>query len=191
MTDKHTDHDENHIITERKQKLATLAESRPQAFPNDFKRDQMAGDLQAQYGELEKEAIVDLKVEVSVAGRVMRRGGPFVGLRDVSGRIQFYLGKALQKESTDWQLLDIGDIVGVRGTLSKSGKGELYVEVTSIDDMVLLTKSLRPLPDKFHGLSDQEMKYRQRYVDLITSDDTRRTFQIRHHQWHSSLPVGS
>lgn len=179
MTDNHIDQDENHIITERKQKLATLAESRAQAFPNDFKRDQMAGDLQAQYGELEKEAIVDLKVGVSVAGRVMRRGGPFVGLRDVSGRIQFYLGKALQKESTDWQLLDIGDIVGVRGTLSKSGKGELYVEVTSVDDMVLLTKSLRPLPDKFHGLSDQEMKYRQRYVDLMTSDETRRTFQIR------------
>ncbi|GGX64752.1 lysine--tRNA ligase [Saccharospirillum salsuginis] len=179
MTDKHHSSEENHIIAERKQKLAQLADSRPQAFPNDFRREHHAGDLQNEYGDLEKEAIVDLGIKVSVAGRVMRRGGPFVGLRDSTGRIQFYMPKPLQKESRDWELLDIGDIVGVTGTLSKSGKGELYVAVDSVDDMTILTKSLRPLPDKFHGLADQELKYRQRYVDLITSDDTRRVFEVR------------
>ena len=179
MTDKHHSSEENHIIAERKQKLAQLAESRPQAFPNDFRREHFAGDLQNEYGDLEKEAIVDLGIKVSVAGRVMRRGGPFVGLRDSTGRIQFYVAKPLQKESRDWELLDIGDIVGVTGTLSKSGKGELYVAVDSVEDMTILTKSLRPLPDKYHGLADQELKYRQRYVDLITSDDTRRVFEVR------------
>ncbi len=179
MTDKHHSSEENHIIAERKQKLAQLAESRPQAFPNDFRREHHAGELQAEYGDLEKEAIVDLGVSVSVAGRVMRRGGPFVGLRDASGRIQFYMPKNLQKESTDWELLDIGDIVGVRGTLSKSGKGELYVSVEAVENLTILTKSLRPLPDKFHGLADQEMKYRQRYVDLMISDETRRVFEVR------------
>lgn len=181
MTDKQNEHEheENQLIAERKQKLAELAASREQAFPNDFRREHKAGDLQAEYGDLEKEAIVDLRAKVTVAGRVMRRGGPFVGLRDASGRIQFYMPKSLQKTSLDWKLLDIGDIVGVTGTLSKSGKGELYVEVAAVEDLTILTKSLRPLPDKFHGLADQESKYRQRYVDLITNDDTRRTFEIR------------
>lgn len=171
--------EENHIIAERKQKLAELQEKRSIAFPNDFKRKHKAGDLQNAYGELEKEAIVEQDVKVSVAGRVMRRGGPFVGLRDVSGSIQFYMPKPLQKESDDWKLLDIGDLVGVTGTLSKSGKGELYVSVEAIEDMRILTKSLRPLPDKYHGLADQEAKYRQRYVDLIVNDQTRRVFEIR------------
>lgn len=171
--------EENHIIAERKQKLAELQEKRGIAFPNDFKREHKAGDLQAEFGELEKEAIVEQGVKVSVAGRVMRRGGPFVGLRDVSGSIQFYMPKPLQKESDDWKLLDLGDLVGVSGTLSKSGKGELYVSVEAIEDMRILTKSLRPLPDKFHGLADQEAKYRQRYVDLIVNDQTRSVFEIR------------
>ncbi|PTY36882.1 lysine--tRNA ligase [Saccharospirillum sp. MSK14-1] len=183
MTDNQIDNqtatDENHLIAERKQKLADLAASRPQAFPNDFRREQMAGDLQSQYGDLDKEAVEAEDVSVAVAGRVMRRGGPFIGLRDSSGRIQAYLPKLLQKESQDWQLLDIGDIVGVRGKLAKSGKGELYVSVESLDNLTILTKSLRPLPDKFHGLADQEMKYRQRYVDLMISDDTRRVFEVR------------
>lgn len=179
MTDNQQPIEENQLIAERKQKLAQLGEHRPQAFPNTFKREHLAGDLQAEYGDLEKEAIADLNIQISVAGRVMRRGGPFVGLRDSSGRIQFYMPKPLQKTSQDWQLLDIGDIVGVTGKLAKSGKGELYVEVAAEADMTILTKSLRPLPDKFHGLADQELKYRQRYVDLITNDDTRRTFEVR------------
>lgn len=172
-------HEENHIIAERKQKLADLQEKRGIAFPNDFRVTDKAGDLQAEYGELEKEAIAEKNVKVAVAGRVMRRGGPFVGLRDVSGSIQFYVPKPLQKESDDWKLLDIGDVVGVTGTLAKSGKGELYVNIESLEDFRILTKSLRPLPDKFHGLADQEMKYRQRYVDLIISEDTRRVFEVR------------
>ncbi|MFG1498083.1 lysine--tRNA ligase [Saccharospirillum sp. HFRX-1] len=178
-TDSQAATDDNHLIAERKQKLAELAAGRPQAFPNDFRREQMAGELQSQYGDLDKEAVEAEDVTVAVAGRVMRRGGPFIGLRDSSGRIQAYLPKPLQKESQDWQLLDIGDIVGVRGKLAKSGKGELYVSVESLDNLTILTKSLRPLPDKFHGLADQEMKYRQRYVDLMISDDTRRVFEVR------------
>lgn len=171
--------EDNHIIVERKQKLAELQAKRGIAFPNDFKREHKAGDLQAEYSHLDKETILEKNVTVTVAGRVMRRGGPFVGIRDVSGAIQFYLGKPLQKESDDWQLLDIGDVVGVTGTLDKSGKGELFVSVESIDNFRILTKSLRPLPDKFHGLSDQEAKYRQRYVDLIVSEQTRNVFQVR------------
>lgn len=171
--------EENHIIAERKQKLAELQDKRGIAFPNDFKVENKAGDLQAAYGELDKEAIAEKNLKVSVAGRVMRRGGPFVGVRDVTGSIQFYLGKPLQKESDDWKLLDIGDVVGVTGTLAKSGKGELYVNVESLEDVRILTKSLRPLPDKFHGLADQEAKYRQRYVDLIVSEQTRKVFEVR------------
>ncbi|MGB1092433.1 MAG: lysine--tRNA ligase, partial [Oceanobacter sp.] len=88
-------------------------------------------------------------------------------------------GKPLQKESQSWQLLDMGDIVCASGLLSKSGKDELYVNVTDVENLQILTKSLRPLPDKFHGLADQEMKYRQRYVDLITNEDSRTTFMVR------------
>ncbi|MDX1474141.1 MAG: lysine--tRNA ligase [Reinekea sp.] len=174
-----TQPEENHIIAERKQKLAELQEKRGIAFPNDFRVEHKAGDLQAAYGELDKDAIDELNITVAVAGRVMRRGGPFVGVRDVTGSIQFYMPKPLQKESDDWKLLDIGDVVGVTGLLAKSGKGELYVNVEKLEDMRILTKSLRPLPDKFHGLSDQEMKYRQRYVDLIISEQTRKVFEVR------------
>jgi len=171
--------EDNHIIAERKQKLAELKDKRGIAFPNDFRVEHKAGDLQAEYGELDKETIEGKNVKVAVAGRVMRRGGPFVGLRDVTGAVQMYMGKPLQKESDDWKLLDLGDVVGVTGTLSKSGKGELYVNVEKIEDFRILTKSIRPLPDKFHGLADQEAKYRQRYVDLIVSEETRKVFEVR------------
>ena len=171
--------EENHIIAERKQKLAELQEKRGIAFPNDFRVENKAGDLQAAYGDLDKETIAEKNILVALAGRVMRRGGPFVGVRDVTGSIQFYLPKPLQKESDDWKLLDIGDVVGVTGTLAKSGKDELYVNVEKLEDIRILTKSLRPLPDKFHGLADQEMKYRQRYVDLIISEQTRKVFEVR------------
>jgi len=139
-----TQPEENHIIAERKQKLAELQEKRGIAFPNDFRVEHKAGDLQAAYGELDKDAIAELNITVAVAGRVMRRGGPFVGVRDVTGSIQFYMPKPLQKESDDWKLLDIGDVVGVTGLLAKSGKGELYVNVEKLGDMRILNKSLRP-----------------------------------------------
>ncbi|AJQ96185.1 lysine--tRNA ligase [Gynuella sunshinyii] len=180
MSDQQNHSEENHIIAERKQKLNKLAELRGVAFPNDFRRKHMAADLQAEYGELDKDALVEKKIQVAVAGRVIRRGGPFVAIRDGSDAvIQVYVGKPLQKESDDWQLLDIGDIIGATGELHKSGKGELYVNIEQLSDFRILTKSLRPLPDKYHGLADQEMKYRQRYVDLIMSDETRKAFVTR------------
>ncbi len=172
--------DENKLIAERRGKLSKLREScKSNGHPNDFRRENMAGELQAEFGHLDKEALADLAKPVSVAGRVMRRGGPFVGVQDMSGSIQFYLGKKLQKESDAWNHLDIGDIVGASGVLHKSGKGDLYVEVEQIENLRILTKSLRPLPEKFHGLADQEAKYRQRYVDLIISEETRKTFLVR------------
>jgi lysyl-tRNA synthetase class 2 len=171
--------EENHIIAERKQKLAELQEKRGIAFPNDFEVKNKAGDLQAAYGELDKETLAEKQIPIAIAGRVMRRGGPFLGVRDVTGTIQAYMPKKLQKESDDWTLLDIGDVIGASGILAKSGKGELYVDIQSLTDFRILTKSLRPLPDKFHGLSDQEMKYRQRYVDLIVSEQTRSVFEVR------------
>ncbi len=179
MTDKQQPQEENHIIAERKQKLADLAASRKVAYPNDFRRENMAGELQHGYGEKSKEELAELALEVSVAGRAMRRGGPFVALRDSSGVIQVYLGKALQKESADWKALDIGDIIGAKGTLALSGKGELYVEVKELSNLVVLNKTTQPLPDKFHGLADQEVKYRQRYIDLIMSQETREAFLVR------------
>ncbi|WP_028293881.1 lysine--tRNA ligase [Oceanobacter kriegii] len=175
-----TAQEENKLIAERRAKLEQLREgSKSNGHPNDFKRENKAGDLQAAYGEMTREEIDALGVRVAVAGRLMRRGGPFIGLQDVSDSIQVYLGKPLQKESEAWQLLDIGDIVSASGVLSKSGKGELYVNVEAVENLQILTKSLRPLPDKFHGLADQEMKYRQRYVDLITNEESRTTFLVR------------
>jgi len=172
--------DENKLIAERRGKLDKLRDGcGANGHPNDFDRKHKAGDLQAEFGALDKEALIELGKPVSVAGRVMRRGGPFVGIQDVSGNIQCYLGKKLQKESKTWENLDLGDIIGATGKLHKSGKGDLYVEVEAVEDLRILTKSLRPLPDKFHGLADQEIKYRQRYIDLISSNETRETFRIR------------
>ncbi|MDX1451544.1 MAG: lysine--tRNA ligase [Oleiphilaceae bacterium] len=172
--------DENKLIAERRAKLEKLREACPaNGHPNDFDREHLAGELQAEFGALDKEALQELAKPVTVAGRVMRRGGPFVGVQDVSGSIQVYLGKKLQKESLAWESLDLGDIVGARGLLHKSGKGDLYVEVNDVKDLRILTKALRPLPDKFHGLADQEIRYRQRYVDLIANEETRATFRVR------------
>ena len=139
----------------------------------------MLRGIYKKYGDKSKEALEAEKVSVKLAGRVMRRGGPFVGIQDSSDSIQLYMPKPLQKESQAWNLLDLGDIVSVSGELHKSGKDELYVNVQAIEDFQILTKSLRPLPDKFHGLSDQEIRYRQRYVDLIINPETRNTFAVR------------
>ena len=172
--------EENKLIAERRGKLQQLRSNcKANGHPNDFHREHLAGELKAAHGEKDKETLVEEGVRVSVAGRVMRRGGPFVGIQDSTGSIQFYMAKPKQKESEAWQLLDIGDIVGASGVLHKSGKGELYVDVDQIENLRILTKSLRPLPDKHHGLADQELKYRQRYVDLIINDDTRKTFMVR------------
>lgn len=170
--------DENKLIAERRGKLAQIRESCPaNGHPNDFNREHYAADIQAEHGEKTKEELEELQVTYAVAGRVMAKRGPFLVLQDMSGRIQSYAEKTVQKDiKARWGLLDIGDIIGVKGILHKSGKGDLYV---NMDEYQLLTKSLRPLPEKFHGLSDQETKYRQRYVDLIINEQTRDTFKIR------------
>ncbi|MEC7546104.1 MAG: lysine--tRNA ligase [Pseudomonadota bacterium] len=181
MTDQNqTAQDENKLIAERRAKLETLRENcKANGHPNDFRRENLAADLKAEHGEKSKETLAEEGLRVAVAGRVMRRGGPFIGIQDVTGSLQVYMAKPLQKESTAWQSLDIGDIVAATGTLSLSGKGELYVDVSDLSSFQILTKSLRPLPDKFHGLADQELKYRRRYVDLIINDETRKTFLLR------------
>jgi lysyl-tRNA synthetase class 2 len=168
--------DENKLIAERREKLASIRKQ-GLAFPNNVKREHKASDLQAEFGEKTKSELEELNHQVSVAGRVMAKRGPFMVLQDVSGQIQLYASKDAQntlKETTG--LWDLGDIVSVSGALHKSGKGDLYV---NLEEFQLLTKSLRPLPDKYHGLADQELRYRQRYVDLIVNPDVRDTFKIR------------
>lgn len=169
-----TDHiEENRLIAERRAKLAALREQPGTAFPNDFRPDSKAGQLQAAHAGKSKEELEQLDLVVSVAGRVIRNRGAFMEILDGSGRIQLYVTKEAREFA---KTLDLGDIVGVKGVLHKSGKGDLYVQM---DEFKLLTKALRPLPDKFHGLADQEIRYRQRYVDLIANPEVRETFRIR------------
>ncbi|MFT6270424.1 MAG: lysyl-tRNA synthetase class 2 [Alphaproteobacteria bacterium] len=170
--------DENRLIAERRAKLDKIRENCPSnGYPNQFKREHYAQDLQSEFGELDKETLVEQDNLVTIAGRIMAKRGPFMLLQDMTGRIQSYADKQAQKLIKEqYGTLDIGDIIGVSGILHKSGKGDLYVNMANFQ---LLTKSLRPLPEKFHGLADQETKYRQRYVDLITNPDTRNTFRIR------------
>ncbi|MFT7389293.1 MAG: lysyl-tRNA synthetase class 2 [Candidatus Endobugula sp.] len=168
--------DENKLIAERREKLATIREQGI-AFPNDVTREHKAAELQAEFGEKTKDELETLDHKVSVAGRVMAKRGPFMVLQDVTGRVQLYASKPAQNQLKETcGLWDIGDIVNVTGALHKSGKGDLYV---NLEQYQLLTKSLRPLPDKYHGLADQEIRYRQRYVDLMVNPDVRDTFKIR------------
>lgn len=169
--------DENKLIAERREKLAKIraqaTEDKKSAFPNEFRPEHKAQALQDEFGEETKEALETLGKVVSIAGRVIRNRGAFLVLQDGSGTIQLYVVKEARPFAKS---LDLGDIVGVKGALHKSGKGDLYV---SLDEYSLLTKALRPLPDKHHGLSDQEMRYRQRYVDLIANPEVRNTFKLR------------
>ena len=169
--------DDNKLIAERRAKLASRRET-GNAFPNKFRRDSYAQDLQNEFGEETKPALEELAKPVKVAGRIIRNRGAFIEIQDVSGRIQLYVNrKALSAEQlADIKSWDLGDIVGAYGTLQKSGKGDLFVDM---QEPQLLTKALRPLPDKHHGLADQEMRYRQRYVDLIVNDESRDTFRKR------------
>ena len=170
--------DENKLIAERRAKLDSIRDNcDANGHPNTFRREHYNADLQAEFGEKSKEELETLNHKVNVAGRIMAKRGPFLVLQDMSGRIQSYASKDVQKDlKAKYGQLDIGDIIGVSGALHKSGKGDLYVNMEQYE---LLTKSLRPLPEKFHGLTDQEAKYRQRYVDLITNQDTRDTFHVR------------
>lgn len=170
--------DENKLIAERRAKLENIRENcASNGFPNQFRREHYAQDLQDEFSQFDKESLNEQNNIVSIAGRIMAKRGPFLLLQDMSGRVQSYADKqAQQLIKSQYGSLDIGDIIGVKGALHKSGKGDLYVYMSEFE---LLTKSLRPLPEKFHGLADQETKYRQRYVDLITNPDTRKTFKIR------------
>jgi len=173
MTDEqHVGQEENRLIAERREKLAQLRAA-GNAFPNQFRPTTTAQALQEQYGEMGKEELEALNIQVSVAGRLMLDRKAFKVLQDQSGRMQIYATRDVQKNTRLW---DIGDIVGVTGQLCKSGKGDLYV---MMEEYLILTKSLRPLPEKHHGLTDTEQRYRQRYVDLIMNEETRNTFMAR------------
>ena len=183
--------DENHIIAERREKLANLRKNGV-AFPNDFVPSHLAADLYAHYGDISKEHLAEKNITVKVAGRMMLKRvmgkASFATIQDRSGQIQFYINDADAGETSHnaFKHWDMGDFIAAEGVVFKTIKGELSVQVK---DLRLLSKSLRPLPDKFHGLSHQELKYRQRYVDLIVSPETRQTFlarskamaSIRHH----------
>ncbi|MCB6183802.1 lysine--tRNA ligase [Leeia sp. TBRC 13508] len=170
--------DDNQIIAERRQKLNELREKGP-AFPNDFKRTHYAGKLHAAHGEKENEALEAENIEVAVAGRMMLKRvmgkAAFATLQDMSGRIQLFIG--IDNVGADilgqFKHWDLGDILAAKGVLFKTKTGELSVKVT---ELRLLTKSLRPLPEKFHGLTDTEQAYRQRYLDLISNEYSRTTF---------------
>lgn len=166
------EHEENRLVAERRLKLDAWRETGA-AFPNSFRRDSLAAELVEKYGELTKEELEEKQLVVAVAGRIMLDRRMFKVLQDMSGRVQIYASKQVQKATKGW---DIGDIIGVRGVLQKSNKGDLFV---TMDDYQLLTKSLRPLPEKHKGLTDTEVKYRQRYVDLIVNEETRHTFKVR------------
>ncbi|SHH78487.1 lysine--tRNA ligase [Ferrimonas marina] len=169
--------DENKLIAERRAKLDTIRENcDANGHPNTWRPTHQAADLQAEFGENTKEELAEAGHIVSIAGRIMAKRGPFLAIQDVSGRIQGYASKDVQKELKAIGGLDIGDIIGIKGQLHLSGKGDLYVDM---GEYQLLTKALRPLPEKFHGLTDQEQRYRQRYVDLIVNEDSRRAFKIR------------
>ena len=183
--------DENHVIAERREKLKAIRDTASNkggvAFPNDFKPLHKAADLIAAHADKENEAFEASPVDVVVAGRMMLKRvmgkASFDTIQDGSGdhagsRIQLYIGRDVIGEEVYEQFKhwDLGDFLGATGHLFKTKTGELSIKVTGLR---LLTKSLRPLPEKFHGLQDQEVKYRQRYVDLITSEDTRATFIAR------------
>ncbi len=174
--------EDNEIIKVRRAKLQTWRDG-GRAFPNDFRREAMAADLQARCRDLDKLALESTPMQTAVAGRVMLRRvmgkASFVTLQDVSGQIQCYLrwdDLGEDAYQTFKNLWDIGDIVGIRGSLMRTNKGELTVQASEI---TLLNKTVRPLPEKYHGLADRETKYRQRYLDLIMSAESRRVFEIR------------
>ena len=172
---------ENRLIAERRAKLTALREQ-GNAYPNDFMPDCRAIDLHHAYGNLSKEELLEKDKQVRLAGRVMLKRimgkASFVTLQDGSGRIQLYLDKKVLGDEVyaEFKTWDIGDIIAVDGKVFKTNKGELSIQAETLR---LLSKSLRPLPDKFHGLADQEQRYRQRYVDLIINEDTRTTFLAR------------
>ena len=174
--------DEQEQIKQRRTKLDALRE-KGIAFPTDFRRDALSSDLLAKHGEKTAEVLEQQAIKVSIAGRIMTRRimgkASFCHIQDMSGKIQLYVTRDTLPEgfyNEQFKKWDIGDIIGTEGVLFKTKVGELSVRVS---DIRLLTKALRPLPEKFHGVVDQEIKYRQRYLDLVMNDESRQTFLIR------------
>lgn len=174
--------DEQEQIKQRRSKLDVIRENGI-AFPTDFRRNVVSGELQAEYGEKTSEQLEEQSVRVKIAGRIMTRRimgkASFCHIQDMSGKMQLYVTRDTLPEgfyNEQFKKWDIGDIIGAEGVLFKTKVGELSVRV---DDIRLLTKALRPLPEKFHGVVDQEIKYRQRYLDLIMNDESRKTFLVR------------
>ena len=172
---------ESEQVAQRREKLAALRERGP-TYPNDFRRDAFAGDLLERFGDASAEALEQTPHPATIAGRMMSRRvmgkASFAHLQDVSGRIQVYVRRdeLAEGEYAEFKRWDLGDIVGASGVLFKTKTGELSLHVS---ELRLLTKSLRPLPEKFHGLADQETRYRQRYLDLIVNEESRRVFRTR------------
>ncbi len=175
--------DENKLIAERREKLRGLRE-KGNAYPNDFRLDAFAGDLQEEFADAARwdaDAVSSASRRVRVAGRMLARRimgkASFVQIQDMTGQIQLFLQAATLGDGyADFKGWDVGDIVGAEGELMRTRTGELSIKV---DTLRLLTKSLRPLPDKWHGLADIEQRYRQRYVDLIVTEESRKTFVLR------------
>ena len=176
------DQTENHLITERREKLAKIREEKSVAFPNNFRKDTDAKDLHIEMEGFDRDALKEKGKIVKMAGRIVAKRlfgkGGFISLRDQSGDIQIFVNTGLigAEAFADFTTWDVGDIVAVEGEVSRSDKGELTVRANVL---TLLTKSLRPLPDKFHGLTDVEARYRQRYLDLIMNQESRDTFRKR------------
>ena len=174
--------DENKLMAQRRDKLKGLRE-KGNAFPNDFRRDCYAARLHEDYDGLTREELEIQQVRVSIAGRMMAKRimgkASFSQVQDMTGRIQLFVQRDSLPEgvyNNDFKKWDVGDIIGASGVLFKTKTGELSVKV---DNICLLTKSLRPLPEKFHGLTDTEIRYRQRYVDLIMNEEVKQTFRLR------------
>lgn len=176
-----TEFDENRLIAQRREKLAELREQ-GNAFPNDFRRNVMHAELSSEYENWSAEELKDKPHRVKIAGRLMTKRvmgkASFANIRDMSGDMQLYVRRDDLPEGVyaEFKRWDLGDIIAAEGVMFRTQKGELSVLV---DNIRLLTKSLRPLPEKFHGLSDQETRYRQRYVDLIMNEASRDIFKLR------------
>ena len=174
--------DLNNELKARREKLSALRD-KGIAFPNDFRRDVISEQLHRQYDDKSAEELEALNIEVAIAGRMMTRRimgkASFATIQDMGGQIQLYVSRDDLPEgiyNEQFKKWDLGDILGATGRLFKTKTGELTIHCNNVR---LLTKAMRPLPDKFHGLSDQETRYRQRYLDLIANEESRKTFQIR------------
>lgn len=174
--------DENEQIRQRREKLSNWREQ-GQAYPNTFRPEHLSAEVVAEHGEKDKETLEAEQIKVVVAGRLMAKRimgkASFANIQDTTGRSQLYVQRDALPEgfyNEEFKKWDIGDIIGASGTLFRTNKGELSIKVDHIE---LLVKALRPLPEKFHGLTDTEIKYRQRYVDLIMNEQSREVFRTR------------